>query len=133
MSEEKQFTGSERYVTKVDYPYLLLLNIMEIQDSIRWGRSAETETRNLISILKPSWVKKLQPKLKEYAEKRDNLLKELKKNKGSMGSYSYRARRLEIFNGYSLEVVNEVISIMDENSMLLITEKFVWEGGYRSI
>ncbi len=129
MSSEQQ-SSDERYISKLDYPFLLLLRIMKILDAMDRGRTAQNETKSLIAILKPSWLNKKRPEFDGKAEERDNLLKDIAKDKESMGSMTYYQERNRVFHAYSRWVLQEVIEIMDTNKMLLMEEKRIREGGY---
>lgn len=129
-SQQQQQSTDERYISKLDYPFLLLLRIMKILDAMDRGRTAQNETKSLIAILKPSWINKKRKEFDEKAEDRDKILEKFSKNKESMGSTTYYHERNRVFHGYSRWVLQEVIEIMDANKMLLLEEKRVREGGY---
>jgi len=124
------YSTDEQYLSKLDYPYLLLLRIMKILDAIDHGRDAQSETENLLAILKPNWIRSLKSELEEKEAARDKLIEEHRKSYESMGSATYHAQLRAIHHGFARWVVRRVIEIMDKNKMLLIEERQIKEGGY---
>jgi|GEM_PF-3321425 len=126
----ESFSTDEQYLSKLNYPYLLLLRIMKILDAIDQGYDAQSETENLLAILKPSWIQSIRSELEEKEMARDRLIAELRKNYENMGSATYHAQIRAIHHGFARWVVRQVIEIMDKNKMLLIEERQIREGGY---
>lgn len=120
----------EQYLSKVDYPYLLLLRIMKVLDAIDFGKDAQSETENLISILKPNWLDSIRHELEDKERTRDDLIIEKNREHGKIGTQSYQKEIKQIHQGFARWVVQKVIAIMDKNKMLLIEQKQLREGGY---
>ena len=121
----------EKYLSKVDYPYLLFIQIQRVLDAIDAGGSGMEELKNLKAILKPSWRDEIEEKkgMKEKEKKLKNDLEDIAKEKGVLGIRTYREKRRMKMVEYVREYVQKVIEKLDEVGLLLVEERTIMRGG----
>ena len=119
-----------KYYSKFNYTFLLLECTRDILHTIKTNGDPSLEVEALECILLPEWINETREKIEKVGGERDELLSELRKNKGKMGSYTYRGMKLGIYQKYAEWLVHEVIGLMNKNGLLLIREKFTSPGGY---
>ena len=121
----------EKYLSKVDYPYLLFIQIQRVLDAIDSGGSGMEQLKNLKAILKPSWREEIENKkgMKEKEEKMRKKLEKIAKEKSVLGIRTYRERRRMEMAEFAREYVQRVIEKLDEVGLLLIEERTILRGG----
>ena len=123
--------AEEKYVSKLDYPYLLFIQIQRVLDAIDAGGDGMEELENLKAILKPSWKREIENKMgmKEKEKKMEKEIEKVAREKEKYGIRTYRERKRRAIVKYVREYVQHVIAKLDEVGLLLIEERTVLIGG----
>ena len=121
--------AEEKYVSKLDYPYLLFIQIQRVLDAIDAGGDGMEELENLKAILKPSWKREIENKMEEKKKEMDKEIKDAQKEREKYGIRTYRERKRRAIVKYVREYVQCVIAKLDEVGLLLIEERTVLIGG----
>lgn len=121
--------SEEKYITKINYPQLIFIQIQRVMDAIDAGSDGKEELENLKALLKPSWRMEIDAKMESYEKELERKIGEMMEMKVGIGVATYKELKRRAIVGYVRRYVQYVIEKLDEVGLLLIEEHTVLKGG----
>ena len=119
----------EKYISKLAYPHLLLIQMQRIMDAINAGDDGKEELENLKALLKPSWREEIDTKMEKHRKTMEQEIERISRMKEKIGIATYREMKRLAKVRYVRRYVQYVIEKLDEVGLLLIEERTVLRGG----
>jgi len=119
----------EKYISKLAYPHLLLIQMQRIMDAINAGDDGKEELENLKALLKPSWREEIDTKMEKHRKTMEQEIERISRMKEKIGIATYREMKRRKIVEYVRRYVQYVIEKLDEVGLLLIEEHTVLRGG----
>jgi len=121
--------SEEKYITKINYPQLIFIQIQRVMDAIDAGSDGKEELENLKALLKPSWRMEIDAKMERYEKELERKIGEMTEIKEKIGITTYRELKRRAIVKHVRRYVQFVIEKLDEVGLLLIEEHTVLKGG----
>jgi len=121
--------SEEKYITKINYPQLIFIQIQRVMDAIDAGSDGKEELENLKALLKPSWRMEIDAKMERYEKELERKIGEMTEIKEKVGITTYRELKRRAIVKHVRRYVQFVIEKLDEVGLLLIEEHTVLKGG----
>ncbi len=121
--------SEEKYITKINYPQLIFIQIQRVMDAIDAGSDGKEELENLKALLKPSWRMEIDAKMERYEKELERKIGEMAEIKEKIGITTYRELKRRAIVKHVRRYVQYVIEKLDEVGLLLIEEHTVLKGG----
>jgi len=119
----------EKYLSKLAYPYLLLIQIQRVMDALDSGGDGKEQLENLKALLKPSWRAEIDKKVANCEKEMEKEIERITRMRERIGIRTYREMKRRAIVKYVREYVQTVIEKLDEVGLLLIEERTILRGG----
>ncbi len=121
--------SEEKYITKINYPHLIFIQIQRVMDAIDAGGDGLEELKNLKVLLKRTWRLEIDAMMEKQEQEMRRKVRRMMRMRNKLGMETYAKLRREAIVEYVREYIQCVIDKMDEVGLLLVEEQSVLKGG----